>query len=444
MKRLFTILLILILTAVALPKDKVFAQAGGASLYLSPAQGAVTVGSIFDVSVFVNTGGQQVNAVDVYIRFDPTKVQIASPSAGQSVVGVWVSQPVYSNLEGTARFQGGIPDPGINTSAGVISTITFRAREPGKAVIIIEPRSRVLLNDGKGTDILVSRSGAQFDLVLPPPAGPEVVSGSHPDQTFWSRNNDPVFTWEREPSNFDFSYELNGNPLFIPDDIGEGTDVRANFNDVSDGIWYFHIKALGPGGWGGVTHYTVLIDSTAPANFNIKTSPGTTTKKTQPILTFLTTDETSGLGHYEVKILNLNDSTRPEFTPFFVEITSPFQTPELEPGSYEIIVRAFDLAGNFQDSKVRLRILEPTAGIFSNEGLYLGNKVAPWWLVFIILDALVVLVIFIVWFLHRRHKAVHEHLERETRRVGAEWGEKMGWLKDKFKERRKPHIKPTA
>ena len=79
-----------------------------------------------------------------------------------------------------------------------------------------------------------------------------------------------VFTWDRTPEVLDFSYILNNDPLFIPDDIGEGFDVRANFNDVSDGVWYFHIKALGPGGWGGVSHYVVLIDSTPPAKFSVQ------------------------------------------------------------------------------------------------------------------------------------------------------------------------------
>ena len=40
-------------------------EAAGASLYLAPANGTFFVGSTFDVSVFVNTGGNNVNAVKV-------------------------------------------------------------------------------------------------------------------------------------------------------------------------------------------------------------------------------------------------------------------------------------------------------------------------------------------------------------------------------------------
>jgi len=110
------------------------AQGAGASLYLSPGNGTFFVGSTFDVSIFVNTGGNNVNAVKVDLKFDPRKIQIASPTAGKSFIEVWISPPVYSNVDGTASFQGGVPSPGINTSSGVVSTITFRAIAPGETM----------------------------------------------------------------------------------------------------------------------------------------------------------------------------------------------------------------------------------------------------------------------------------------------------------------------
>ncbi len=62
------------------------AQEGGASIYFSPASGTFYVGSTFDVSVFVNTNGNDVNAVRVDLKFDPKKLQVASPTAGKSFI----------------------------------------------------------------------------------------------------------------------------------------------------------------------------------------------------------------------------------------------------------------------------------------------------------------------------------------------------------------------
>ena len=103
------------------------AKADNASLYLSPQSGTVFIGSTFDVSVFLNTNNNNVNAVKVDLKFDPTKLQVANPVAGKSFIAVWIAQPTFSNQEGTLTFQGGVPSPGINTSSGLVSTITFRA-----------------------------------------------------------------------------------------------------------------------------------------------------------------------------------------------------------------------------------------------------------------------------------------------------------------------------
>ena len=43
------------------------AYAQTASLYLRPASGTYTVGSIFELGVYINTGGVNANAVKIYI-----------------------------------------------------------------------------------------------------------------------------------------------------------------------------------------------------------------------------------------------------------------------------------------------------------------------------------------------------------------------------------------
>ena len=176
-KTLFTLIILIISFGVAF-----VARADGASLYLSPQTGTFFVGSTFDVSIFVNTGGNNVNAVKVDLKFNQRKLQIASPTAGRSFIAVWISQPTFSNIEGAATFQGGVPSPGINTSSGLVSTITFRAINPGEAAVSILDSSQVLLDDGKGTNILSSVGRGVYTIAIPPPEGPKVFSPTHPHQ----------------------------------------------------------------------------------------------------------------------------------------------------------------------------------------------------------------------------------------------------------------------
>ena len=128
------------------------AHAANASLYLSPSSGSFPEGSTFTVSLYVNTGGQAVNAVQADLTFPRDKLQVVSPSTGNSFIRTWVTQPSYSNTDGTLHFAGAIPSPGISTNAGLVSTITFRATDTGTAVVKLLDTSRVLLNDGQGTD----------------------------------------------------------------------------------------------------------------------------------------------------------------------------------------------------------------------------------------------------------------------------------------------------
>ena len=57
--------------------------AGSASLYVGPSSGTFTVGSTFTVSIYVNTGGQFVNAVEANLSFPPNMLQVVSPTAGK-------------------------------------------------------------------------------------------------------------------------------------------------------------------------------------------------------------------------------------------------------------------------------------------------------------------------------------------------------------------------
>jgi hypothetical protein len=145
-------------------------SATNASLYFSPQTGTFSVGSTFDVSVFLNTEGNNINAVQVDLKFPPELLQVTSPAAGKSFISIWADQPYYSNQEGIVSFKGGVPSPGINTSSGLVSTITFRVKAQGKAMLSFLDSSQVLLADAKGTNVLTTAARAEYIFPLPIPA----------------------------------------------------------------------------------------------------------------------------------------------------------------------------------------------------------------------------------------------------------------------------------
>jgi len=390
-------LVLILVVFSALPN---IAEADGASLYLSPGSGTFFVGSTFDVSVFVNTGGEYINAIEVNIKFDPKRLQVASPTGGKSFIEVWVAQPTYSNTQGTMRFIGGIPTPGIKTSAGLVSTVTFRAVSPGETSVYFLESSKVLRNDPEGTNILTSMGRGSYNLVIPPPEGPKVFSPTHPDQNKWYKNNNPTFSWETEERVTDFSYSLDQDAFGVPDNLSEGNYNSISFSEIEDEIWYFHVKAKKGGVWGGTSHYVVRIDTSPPAIFTLEVDPSERTVERQPLISFITTDALSGMDHYRLKYIDITPEKKEEEVGFFTEVVSPHKLPHLEVGRYLVVVRAYDDSGNWREQTVKIEIF-PDGIYFSKRGIHYRWYSFPWWLLILILLIILLLVLYLKW---RREK----------------------------------------
>lgn len=405
-KILVVISLILVLFSV-LPS-----VARAATLSVGPSAGAFTVGSTFDISIFLNTEGQSINALEISLDFPQDKLQVVSPASSQSIVSVWVAPPRFNNQTGNITLQGGIPG-GISVSNGLIIRITFRVKSLGTAVLKFLDNSKILLDDGRGTDVLEQKINGVYQLTLPPPSGPFVASETHPDQSIWYNNPHVALHWALDIKVDNYSYVLNEEPVDMPDNIGEGLKTSAAYKNVGDGIRYFHIKASKDGAWGGVTHFAVKIDNTPPAEFPIKVSPSPRTISRQPIAQFSTTDALSGIDRYELKIIPLklqegeNLGKNSFDQPFFIEAGSPHVFSQLELGTYDIIVRAYDKAGNFWEVVRHLAIVSQVFQVIPGQGLRIMNMVSvPWlWFWFGVVSTLLFM-LFIVWGLYRWNKGV--------------------------------------
>lgn len=323
-----------------------------AEIIISPAIATFEQGSTFEVPIFLNTKGKSVNAVELNIKFDPNKVSVVKPSSGKSVIGIWVQPPTYDNTRGTANVAGVIPG-GIVSNSSLIITITFLAKTTGTTDIIISDTSNVLANDGMGSSALVKSNRGRYTIVEKPPGGVLVYSDTHSFQDRWYNNNSPVIGWNRDPGVVGYSYVLDNKPNTIPENVISSNDNQKAYNNLGEGLWYFHIKALrGADAWSATTTFLIRIDSTPPATFSPKINfINTNTDSQNALITFFTTDSLSGLDHYEIGIINTTNSKTS--APIFVQSESPYQLKiNPEEKNNMIIVRAIDHAGNLVDVSV--------------------------------------------------------------------------------------------
>lgn len=225
----------------------------------------------------------------------------------------------------------------------------------GRAAIRFAPTSRVLLNDGAGTNILTSSGSADFTLKVPPPAGPVVSSPTHPDTNAWFNNPQVQFQWDVVEGATGYSYVFDQSSKTVPAETIGTTASAVGVKATSDGVWYFHIRSKSDT-WGGVTTVPVQIDATAPASFSLKFDKATVTVEDSPTLRFVTSDAASGIDHYEVKQVTTTDGA-PQVASLFVEANSPYTLGKLPEGTFEFIVRAFDRAGNSIDASTKLSVV---------------------------------------------------------------------------------------
>lgn len=197
-----------------------------ASLAVSSSKVKVSPRDTFSISVSVNTQGKAINNVEAVISFPASLVEVTSVSAG-SVLSLWVQNPTFSNGAGTISFNGGAPNPGF-TGSGTVMTAQFKAKAAGTATISLASAA-VRENDGKGTNILSSRSGATI----------EIQTVSTPAETPSKENQTPTPTAaelakdKTPPSDIKASVSLNGSGQPV---------LEISAKDVGLGVDYFLIQ----------------------------------------------------------------------------------------------------------------------------------------------------------------------------------------------------------
>jgi len=108
------------------------------------------VGSQFSVSVPVNAGGEAINAVDVNLTFDQTKITVASVS---NCASGWDTEGTsqYNNTSGTISYT--CSRASGTAYSGTLLTVTFNANTAGTAAISVN-NSSIVLRESDSTDIL--------------------------------------------------------------------------------------------------------------------------------------------------------------------------------------------------------------------------------------------------------------------------------------------------
>ena len=104
------------------------------------------------VDLTVDTKDKAVNAVALYLKFPTNRMRALSMDTSNSFCEFFPENK-FDNNTGLIKLACGLPTPGF-TGVGSVATLTFEPLSTGSAKLQILPRSAILLNDGKATNIL--------------------------------------------------------------------------------------------------------------------------------------------------------------------------------------------------------------------------------------------------------------------------------------------------
>ncbi len=419
-----------------------YSCAAGAMLYLSPEKNTYMVGEEFSVAIKIDSGATEINAAEAVLSYSSDRLSIKRISKSGSLFTLWVQEPFFSSRSIT--FGGGAPN-GFS-GVGKIITVVFQAKAEGTATVDFLNKTRILANDGSGTDVFAGSSGGIYiikkdERPLPAegevPFSPEVYSLTHSDSEKWYSNDSPRLNWFLPSDIIEMAFTLDKNPSVVVSDItGDLFDSKL-YQDIKDGIWYFHIKFKNKYGWSDSTHYKVQTDVTPPLPFDVTVIEGEETTNLRPTLLFKAEDEDSGIDYYKIKI----DSG--DFQKIAVSEDNLYQIQHQELGLHLIEVKAVDKAGNSTESWCQV-LIKQEREFWQNLGFW---QAMLWSLILLLL---IILLLFLILLGRRKkEKGSIKKVKKEVAEVEEEVTKSFGLLRQNIEkmleelETTKPGKKPT-
>lgn len=344
--------------------------AWAASLYFYPSNNTYSAGGSFSSGIYVSSADTAMNATQGVVSFPNDKLEVISLSKSNSIINLWIQEPSFSNRDGTINFGGVATNPGFQGASGKILTVTFRAKDTGRAALSFLSGS-VLANDGKGTNILNSLGTAVINVTeataLPTAertsnlsividSTPPVASGG------WYNFDSIEFHWNTPKGATAMNYDISNNPSYelkktAREIISKTTyDVRG----FADGVWYFSVRFKKGNVWGPAAVKSFGLDRTPPEPFVIVRQDNDLTNP-RPVFSWTATDKTSGIDYEQIKIGEgnlFNPGSIKSETFAAISYVLPSQSPA---SSRMLVVRAYDKAGNFRESSTEFSVVPKTS-----------------------------------------------------------------------------------
>jgi hypothetical protein len=325
------------------------------TMKIRPGAGVYATGYKQQAAIMIYSGGEEVNAVEVHLRFDPQVLQVNSLSFSRSICGQnTLLDKSIDNSNGTVNVSCAITDKAFAASQGVIADIDFTPLRAGNASLSFDEDTHVLAADGLGTDVLRSVTSAYYrvfdekdltgffstDAIIIP------YSPSHENSSKWYSSRRINVVWQKMKG-VEYVYELSKNSTTTMENPITTSATAVTLTAPDDGVYYFKIAPKQGTTVGQMVRLRLQIDTTPPDVPTIKAS--NLSVKKDDIVRFELSSDDALSGLQRNFYVESNGST---WFPSFSKIYMPFH----EVGVHTLGVRVFDNAENYSDAAVSVRV----------------------------------------------------------------------------------------
>jgi len=315
--------------------------ADAATLYFLPSAGVSVDTDSFVVEVRLDTEGESVNALEWSVVYPAQEVGISDIFDGGSLFSLWPQRPEAK--DGRIDFVAGAP--GGFKGDGKLFSIILKPKSRGEAVFSgkialgWDTSSKILLNDGLGTEAAKRFLDGAYEIFSAGEEAVKIISADHPDQNAWYTGSVLTLEWNVK-SGFLYSYVLSRDPLAEPDNEAETVfEEGVEYAGLADGIYYFYLKQKSlTGNWGQKSTFRAMIDSTPPKITEAEVGRDPAVFDGRYFLSFSTRDAASGVAEVSV-------AEGDEAGGVWHKTVSPYLLEDQKRKS-DIKVKARDKAGN--------------------------------------------------------------------------------------------------
>lgn len=137
-----------------------FIKVNASSIIFNSSSVNLIENEVFRVDMYLDTNEENINSIEVFIKFDDKKLELEKVYSGNSVIDFWVKSP---RVQGDEIYFSGIIPGGYNGKANLISML-FVAKESGVVGLSLDSKSKFLLNDGFATEDNFSSSNLLLEI----------------------------------------------------------------------------------------------------------------------------------------------------------------------------------------------------------------------------------------------------------------------------------------